>query len=462
MRTIGVSQGVAGLSTVFAVALLVAPVPAGVPADVMTAAALAVLAIGFWASAVLPEHVTALGFFLFAVLFAVASPAVVFSGFHSTALWLVFGGLIISVAIKRSGLGARIARTLARRLLGTSYPAIIGGVVAIAALLAFFVPSAMGRILMFAPIVMALAERLGFAPGSRGYTGMVLAACLGTSFAGFTILTGNVPNMVLIGASETLYGFVPAYGAYLLLHFPVTGALKLVMLVGCVCLLFPDRPQPVDDDEEEPPADDGSARRLMIILVAALALWSTDFIHHISPAWIALAAAILCLLPRIGMVPPSAFNGEVNYSSFFFVAGILGLGAMIADSGLGDYLAGALIEVAGLVPGENGRNFAVMALSSILLCIVTTVPGVPAVMTPLAGGMAAASGLPLETVLMTQVIGFSTLIFPYQTPPVTVGMQLAGIRHRDALRLMLLMTALTLIVLLPLNFAWWSLLGYLP
>ncbi len=462
MRAIGVSQGVAGLSAVFAVALLVVPVPAGVPADVMTAAALAVLALGFWASAVLPEHVTALGFFLFAVLFAVAPPAVVFSGFHSTALWLVFGGLIISVAIKRSGLGARIARTLARRLIGTSYPAIIGGVVAIAALLAFFVPSAMGRILIFAPIVMALAERLGFAPGSRGYTGMVLAACLGTSFAGFTILTGNVPNMVLIGASETLYDFVPAYGAYLLLHFPVTGALKLVMLVGCVCLLFPDHPQPVDDDEEEPLPDDGSARRLMIILVAALALWSTDFIHHISPAWIALAAAILCLLPRIGMVPPSAFNGEVNYSSFFFVAGILGMGAMIADSGLGDYLAGALVEVAGLVPGENGRNFAVMALTSILLCIVTTVPGVPAVMTPLAGGMAAASGLPLETVLMTQVIGFSTLIFPYQTPPVTVGMQLAGIRHRDALRLMVLMTALTLFVLLPLNFAWWSLLGYLP
>jgi len=462
MRAIGVSQGVAGFSAVFAVALLVVPVPAGVPADVMTAAALAVLALGFWASAVLPEHVTALGFFLFAVLFSVAPPAVVFSGFHSTALWLVFGGLIISVAIKRSGLGARIARTLARRLIGTSYPAIIGGVVAIAALLAFFVPSAMGRILIFAPIVMALAERLGFAPGSRGYTGMVLAACLGTSFAGFTILTGNVPNMVLIGASETLYDFVPAYGAYLLLHFPVTGALKLVMLVGCVCLLFPDHPQPVDDDEEEPLPDDGSARRLMIILVAALALWSTDFIHHISPAWIALAAAILCLLPRIGMVPPSAFNGEVNYSSFFFVAGILGMGAMIADSGLGDYLAGALVEVAGLVPGENGRNFAVMALTSILLCIVTTVPGVPAVMTPLAGGMAAASGLPLETVLMTQVIGFSTLIFPYQTPPVTVGMQLAGIRHRDALRLMVLMTALTLFVLLPLNFAWWSLLGYLP
>ena len=370
--------------------------------------------------------------------------------------------MILSVAIKRSGLGARIARTLARRLVGASYPGIIAGVVAIAAVLAFFVPSAMGRILMFAPIVMALAERLGFAPGSRGHTGMVLAACLATSFAGFTILTGNVPNMVLIGASETLYGFVPAYGAYLLLHFPVSGALKLVMLVGCVCVLFPDQPRPVEDDEEEPPADDGSARRLMVILVAALALWSTDFIHHISPAWIALGAAILCLLPRIGMVPPSAFNGEVNYSSLFFVAGILGMGAMIADSGLGDYLAGGLVEVAGLVPGENGRNFAVMALISILLCVVTTVPGVPAVMTPLAGGMVAASGLPLETVLMTQVIGFSTLIFPYQTPPVTVGMQVAGIRNRDALRLMLLMTALTLFVLLPLNFAWWSLLGYLP
>ena len=41
-------------------------------------------------------------------------------------------------------------------------------------------------------------------------------------------------------------------------------------------------------------------------------------------------------------------------------------------------------------------------------------------------------------------------------------MQLAGIKNRDALRLMALITAITVFVLLPLNFAWWSLLGYLP
>jgi di/tricarboxylate transporter len=364
---------------------------------------------------------------------------------------------VIGVAIRRSGLGERLAHALAARM-GTTYPAIVVGCVLMASGLAFLMPSSMGRVVILTPIVLALADRFGFAPGSRGRAGMALAACLGTVMTGSGILPANVPNMVLIGASEMLYAFVPEYGAYFLLHFPVTAALKGVALVACICLLLPDRPRPAGRNDESV-AGDGSARRLTIILAFALAFWATDFIHHVSPAWIALGAALMCFLPRVGMVPASAFNGELNYSSLFYVAAILGLGTMIADSGLGDLLTGVLVEAIGFAPGQPFRSFMAMSLLTTVVGMVTTIPGVPAIMTPLGAGIADATGMPLETVLMTQVIGYSTILLPYQTPPIIVGIQLADVTIRDAGRVMVALGAATVVVLLPLNYLWWSFLG---
>jgi len=62
-------------------------------------------------------------------------------------------------------------------------------------------------------------------------------------------------------------------------------------------------------------------------------------------------------------------------------------------------------------------NFASLSLVSLVTGIVATLLGVPAVLTPLAEQMAHSAGLPVKTVLMTQVLGFSTTIFLYQAPP---------------------------------------------
>jgi di/tricarboxylate transporter len=454
------ARAIAGGALAVGAVLFFVPAPAGIAPSVMPAAALAVSSIGFWATGVLPGHITAIAFFLFAMLFKVAPAPVIFSGFHSTALWLIFGGLVIGVAVQRSGLGERFARALAARS-GASYVGIITGIVAVSTAMPFFMPSTMGRVLILTPIVLAFADRLGFAAGSRGRTGMALAAMMATLMSGFAILPANVPNMVLMGASETLYGFVPVYGEYLLLHFPVTGALKSVALVACICLLFPDRPRPAPEVPTAATGGEGE-RRLMIILAVALVLWATDFLHHISPAWIALGAAFVCLLPRVGMLPAKVFNGEIDYGSLFYVAGLFGLGAMVAQSGLGDLLARALVETVDFTPGEHGRNFIAVSLIATLLALVTTSTALAAVMTPLAAGIAEATGLPLDTVLMTEVIGFSTIMLPYQSAPIVVVMQIAGVRARDGVSLTLMLGAIALFVLLPLNYLWWSLLGVIP
>ena len=98
---------------------------------------------------------------------------------------------------------------------------------------------------------------------------------------------------------------------------------------------------------------------------------------------------------------------------------------------------------------------------SVVTGLFTTMPGLPAVLTPLAPDLAAQTGFDQRAVLMTQVIGFSTVLFPYQVAPLVVAMQLSGERLGHILRLTLPLAGVTALVLLPLDYLWWRLLGWI-
>ena len=438
--------------------LLVAPPAHTMSPEAWQGAGLLVFSVTFWATGVLPTHLTALAFFLAAMLFAVAPAADVFAGFGSGAFWLVFGGLVLGVAIERTGLGGRLAESLFG-LFGGSYPRIITGVVTVGTVLAFLMPSTMGRVVLLVPIIGAFADRLGFAPGSAGRNGMVMATALGSFMPAATILPANVANMVLAGTSETLYGVTMRYGAYLELHFPVLGLAKCVLIVALTCLLFRDRPGTFRP--APPPGPMTSEQRLLsVILGLALTLWATDYLHGISPAWVALGAALVCLLPAVGLVPGPDFAQRMNFGSLLYVGGILGLAAVVHRTGLGEVLGHGFLDTAGLVPGADARNFAALSGTAGLLSLAITMGGVPAVLTPLSGGFAEAAALPLISVLMTQVVGFSTVFLPYQLPPLMVAMQIGGVRLAAGARLTLALAAVTIILLIPLDYLWWRALGY--
>ena len=233
----------AALTSAAALTVALLPAPQGVAPSVMNSAALGLFVLGLWATGVVGMHVASIWFFVLAMLFQVAPAPVIFSGFHSAAFWTVFGGVVLGMAVHETGLGARIARVMASRF-SASYFGILVGVTLATTALSFLVPSAMGRSILLAPVVVALADRLGFAPGSRGRTGIILAAVYGAMFPAFAILPSNIPNLVLMGASERLYGIVPTYGAYLLLHYPVLGFLKAVFIAVLAYALFPDRLTP--------------------------------------------------------------------------------------------------------------------------------------------------------------------------------------------------------------------------
>ena len=65
----------------------------------------------------------------------------------------------------------------------------------------------------------------------------------------------------------------------------------------------------------------------------------------------------------------------------------------------------------------------------------------------------------IATVLMIQVVGFSSVILPYQAAPVVIGMQMGGVSMGQGAKLTLVLTFLTVVLLVPLNYLWWLALG---
>jgi di/tricarboxylate transporter len=105
-------------------------------------------------------------------------------------------------------------------------------------------------------------------------------------------------------------------------------------------------------------------------------------------------------------------------------------------------------------------NFLSLTFMSFATGLLATVPGVPAVLTPMAQDLATQTGFGLETVLMTQVIGFSTVLFPYQVGPLVVAMQLSGEKLGHIVKVTIPLAAITLVALVPIDYLWWRLLGW--
>ncbi|WP_289041894.1 SLC13 family permease [uncultured Aliiroseovarius sp.] len=448
---------------IFALALLLAAwsafaQPAGMSTEQALTFGVMLVTLAIWGTGLVPGYVGSTFLFTALILGGLATPQDVFASFSSSAIWLVVAGFVIGAAITHSGLGARMG-AVARPHLSKSYATLIAGLMLLSMALGFVMPSSLGRAAVLVPVGMALADALGLGKGSTGRTGVAVVIAIGTNMPSFAILPSNIPNIILSGVAEQSFGLQFSYADYLLLHYPVLGLLKSAIIVGLVLLFFPAQVQP-DDPQDEQRAGSGRHQvALMAILLITLGLWATDQLHGINAAWIGLGASLVLMLPQLGFVPPPVFKSSVDFSMLLFVAGALTLGTIVSSSGLGDIIATEAFAILPLQAGQDFMNFVSLSLLGAGTSIFTTMPGVPAVLTPLAPDLAETTGFSLNAVLMTQVIGFSTVVFPYQVGPLIVAMGLAGESTRPLLKVTVALFVVTVLVLLPVDFLWWKLLG---
>lgn len=416
------------------------------------------LAVFCFATRILPELVTTLLCFLAFLALELAPPEVIFSGFASGGTWLMISGLIIGTAITFTGLGKQIATRIFART-GTSYVRTVLLLSVSGLLLGLLVPSTIPRIIVMVPVAVSLAKEMGMSTGSRGQIGLAITAATSTLLPTYAILTANLPTIVHYGALETLLGVKTSYANYFVAQLPAN-LVRFGLILACLLPFAKSTnlaQQSDTPDDVEPMTN--VQRRLLGLLFVAIAFWATDSLHGISPAWIAMAVAIVVLVPQMKMMAGDAMKTTVDMTPVFFLVGVFGVSAVAQHVGLDLLVADTLVPRLGLTAGSGLHDIYAIAGFSALISHLTTAPAAPVVLVPLAGAMASAADLPVITVAMAQIVGIATPLLPYQAPPLLVAMALAHIPVSTLTRVCLVLAIGVAVIGIPLTWLWWQIIG---
>lgn len=450
--------GLTAFAVLVALTIALLPPPAGSAQQAMVALGLIGMTVMLWATMAIPQPAAAMLFVALVLATKAASPQAALSGFMSSSVWLVFGGLLIGTAAERTGFG----RFVARRFLGgfrSSYASLVFGVLLGSTVLSFLVPSNMGRLAITVPVVMALAKDSGYGLGTRGYIGLVITVVVGNFTVAQGVLPGNLLNVMIVGAGETLYGLNFSYMHYLLMCGPVLGLVKAVMVWRAVVWFYPASPPVTDNGAGEADVLSPEARRVSIILGSAILMWATDFLHGIKPGWIALAAGIFCLVPRIGVMPPAELINIRRLLIIFWVGTVLSLAAVLTESGASALISHVLTSFAGIEGRSAAFGYFTIAYLSSLMAMLSTFGGAVPTLAATASEISAVTGLPLDTAVLSIAAGMSALFFPYIAAPIVVGLMMGKVSQREAARFTVVLALLSCAIIIPLNALWWWLIG---
>lgn len=404
----------------------------------------------FWATSIIPNYQTSLIFLFTCLIFSLSSKDIIFSGFSSSAFWLVFAGMLIASAIKNVNLSERFS-ALFSFIKNPNYLNILIFINIFSLLFSFVMPSSLGRTVLLIPIAMIVAKNFGFKEKDKGYTGIMLAFIFSTVIPAFTILPANVPNMILSGLTYEIYGFELLYSHYLVANFFVLGFIKNLILVALLYFMYNDTPKYTFYKSEKNLLS--KDEKIVIYTTFTMILfWATDFIHGISASVIAMVGVLFLANPTINIIKTKDVN-NINFASLLLVAAIISFGNIVATN---DYIKEVLTSIINLYKPTEYEVLNHILISSFMSFtgIFITQPSIPAIFTPMAEHISSISSFSLNEVIMMEVSAFSTLFLPYQSPPIIIGLALANIKQTQAIKFLLLLAVITIIFLFPLQYYW--------
>jgi di/tricarboxylate transporter len=409
--------------------------------------------IVLWATAAVAGLLVSLLFFFLASTLTAVPTTEIFSGFASSAFWLVFSGAAIGFALKESGLSERIGMALARRIGGSYLKALLAFAV-LSFLLSLVMPSTFGRVAILIPIAIGYCDVVKLGESSNGRRGILLLVIVGSYELAAAVLPANLPNVIMAGILEQSHSIHLRFSEYLMYFFPAGVIVRGAVLVFASHRLFAD-----SVGEVSVPADRVamSKRELhaILLLAIALALWFTDSIHHIAPGWVGLGFTLAYFLTSPAE-QLARFTATLKMDLLWFIAAIIGLTALVnhLDMRISDGLA--------LESLRDRPILAYLALTalSIVVCFAVTSNAEPALFVPVVSRVVA-QGMQLKAGLLAQVMGYATTFVPYQSPPIVFGNALARLDRHVALKYCIVTALLGLVFVVPINALWWRLLGLL-
>ncbi len=412
-----------------------------------------------WATEVLDPGLTGLtGCYLFWAL-GVVGFDLAFSGFANDTPWFLMGAILFGTMASKSGLAKRLAYLVTLRI-GTNYSRLLLALILSDFLLTPLVPSGMARVTIMAAIAIGLIDAFGLGIGSNVGRGMflILTYTAGvfdkTIIAGAAAITGR-------GSIESVGGVQVLWSQWLVAYLPIdiitilaAWQLTLKMYPPEIASL-PGGKQYLQDELRKAGPWTSLEKKSLALMLGAVVLWSTDFIHHISPSMIGLGIGLLAVMPFMRILGIEDVR-KLNFLQIFFVAAAIGMGnVLVATKGLAVLTNSVL---AGLEPLLSDSFLAPIALywtGFVYHLFLASEISMLATSTPLLMQFATEHGLSALKLGMLWVFASSGKIFVYQSAVLMVGYGYGYFRAKDIFWMGLLMSVVdSLVLLLVVPYYW--------
>ena len=454
------NKSVLGLILGIAVAVLINILPLeGLSSKGKMCLGLTLMTVVFWAFQIVQSGYASGLYLALLVIFQVAEPAVVFSPWIGSTMYLVIGAYLIASAVKSSGLGERIAYGFIIKFV-SSYKSIIISIFALTFILsvliphpwprAFLIMSVMTVVIKSAKIPKEDAIKIGFA---------VFAASVPVSMI---FLTGDsVINPLAVQAS----GMAVSWIQWFVYMGPPN---KVASIITCILLLVLFEPsQEVRINKEEIKEKlnalgsiSNVEKRTIVWLAIAVILWMTDSIHGINIGWITLLIAMLMSFPLIGGILTPKQWGEVPVHVLLFLTAAMTIGKVGAVTGMNTWIAETILPSS--IPSNPYVLAAIIAVISIGIHMVL-------------GSVIAVMGIAIPALLIfTEPMGISPIIttllvysaigvhyiLPFHHLNILVGQgeENGMYSQKEAMRLGIPLTIVIFVVVLV-EVAYWQIIG---
>jgi sodium-dependent dicarboxylate transporter 2/3/5 len=388
---------------------------------------------------------------------------VAFGGFATETPWFCFGALLFGMMASKSGLAARLAYVVLDTV-GAGYSRVLLGFVLVSFLLTLIVPSGSACVVIKATIALGILSAMGATRGSNIGRGVFVILTYTSSMFNKLVIAGS-SAILAQGLIQKFSGIQVLWSRWFLAFLPCT-VVTLLITWRLGLWLFPSG-QPlskggatfVRDELRKMGSWSPMERRAALLMGVAIALWLTDFAHHIPPAMIGLGVGLAAALPGIGVLDPDDIK-KVDVLPVFFVATALSWGEVLLTTGTIDLLTRAMFAWMGSLIGGLASLALVsywtaffyhFFLGSELSMLSTSLP-------PLMKFAADRGFNPLALGMIWTFAGASK-IFVYQSSVMILGHSYGFFEGWDLLRFGVFMAIIESVLILLLVSLYWPFIG---
>ncbi len=344
MKYLGFPVGIA----VF-LALYFMPLPAGLTASGQSVLACFFLALVWWICEPVPTYVTSLVLMVLLVFTDAWDQDHVLGVLGYDVIWLNVMAFILSSILVKTNLAKRLALELIARFGHNAYKMLFA-FMALQLCLAPLIPATAARAVMTLPLMMVVAAIYGSTgdkPNNFGRN-LFLQNLLGVNVFSSGFMTGSTANLIAVSMILSMGGQKVFYTDWMFANLPV-----VVITLGIAWFIGPRLLIRLRPEEKKPVINGGiealklqlqrmgrvsfQEKKAAVIFGLVIFLWMTDRFHmrwfgfEIDAVMAAVVGAVICFLPKIGLIKWS--EADIPWHLMIFSAGAYAGGMALDNSG---------------------------------------------------------------------------------------------------------------------------------